>query len=209
MTDSNVERLILYHGIRENTVLVNNFLKQRWRVPLTMAVSNQADLDSLRCPNTIHDLVPVDAPLPYADSTFDIVGCDTLLAFLPQVSRIRKLNELTRVLRPEGRLILTIPYPLGISGIGITNLLTTHRYFTDKGTPFYCVNISETLATLNANLPYNCQLFPGFSGFDENSIESDRSILTNKWLDHPNLPDIPTLRRISVIYIGIALFATP
>src|SRR5215469_12359184 len=43
--------------------------------------------------------------LPFADATFDVVYCTTLLHHLPQKARQQCLSEIRRVLRPGGRLL--------------------------------------------------------------------------------------------------------
>jgi ubiquinone/menaquinone biosynthesis C-methylase UbiE len=48
-------------------------------------------------------------PLPYADATFDRIVSINVLYALPE--RDKTLRELLRVLRPEGRMVLTSPTP--------------------------------------------------------------------------------------------------
>lgn len=48
-------------------------------------------------------------PLPFKDSTFDMVSCCDVVEHLPQSTLEHSLQEITRVLKPEGCLILSTP----------------------------------------------------------------------------------------------------
>lgn len=51
----------------------------------------------------------LDAPLPYDDDAFDVVVCSLALHYLPDWGGA--LAELRRVLRPGGRLVVSVPHP--------------------------------------------------------------------------------------------------
>ena len=57
-------------------------------------------------------LVP-DVPLPYGDSSFDIVNCMEVIEHIPEGQGVATLRELRRVLRPGGALLISTPnYPI-------------------------------------------------------------------------------------------------
>jgi ubiquinone/menaquinone biosynthesis C-methylase UbiE len=49
--------------------------------------------------------------IPYPDDTFDVVLCQLSLQFMPD--RARALQEMRRVLVPQGRLVISVPGPAG------------------------------------------------------------------------------------------------
>lgn len=50
------------------------------------------------------------APLPYDDDSFDVVVCSLALHYLKDW--VAPLTELRRVLRPGGRLVVSVPHPM-------------------------------------------------------------------------------------------------
>lgn len=58
----------------------------------------------------VHHLDASNAPLPFSDRSFDIVVCLETLEHL--TDPYHALTEMRRVLRPEGRLICSVPNPL-------------------------------------------------------------------------------------------------
>ena len=71
--------------------------------------------------------------LPYSDSTFDtVISCETI----EHVPRPRTaINELARVLKPGGRLLVTTPNYLGPFGLYRGYLRLMGRRFTEEGQP--------------------------------------------------------------------------
>jgi SAM-dependent methyltransferase len=52
-------------------------------------------------------LVPVDGPLPFADGTFELVWASEVIEHIADTERW--LQEVSRVLAPDGRLLVTTP----------------------------------------------------------------------------------------------------
>jgi len=72
--------------------------------------------------------------LSFADASFDtVISCETI-EHVPDVPRA--LSELTRVLRPGGRLILTTPNYLGETGFYRLYCLAIGRGWSEGGQPF-------------------------------------------------------------------------
>lgn len=61
----------------------------------------------IRHPGLPFDLVPIDGPLPYADSSFALVWASETIEHVADTARW--LSEVRRVLVPRGRLLLTTP----------------------------------------------------------------------------------------------------
>ena len=71
--------------------------------------------------------------IPYEDASFDtVISCETI----EHVPNPRlAIRELARVLKPEGRLLLTTPNYLGPMGVYRSYLRLTGRKFTEEGQP--------------------------------------------------------------------------
>jgi ubiquinone/menaquinone biosynthesis C-methylase UbiE len=91
--------------------------------------------------------------LPYSEDTFDRVFCISVLEHLDQAARTIALNEMGRVLKPNGQMLLTFDVPdlepneltslLSKSSLAIDGLLDTWRFgdsITSSmwGSPLYC-----------------------------------------------------------------------
>lgn len=53
------------------------------------------------------------AEMPFADETFDVLSCVSVLEHVPSELRVKVVREFARVLRPGGRLIVTADVSLG------------------------------------------------------------------------------------------------
>ena len=75
--------------------------------------------------------------LPFADATFDYVTCVEVLEHLPAELRPAAFREMHRVLRPGGRLILTVPHAGLFTWLDSNNvrlrLPTLYRWLVRKG----------------------------------------------------------------------------
>ena len=72
---------------------------------------------SARLPNARLVAVEPDAPLPLADSAFDLVLCAETIEHVRDVQLL--LSEARRVLRPGGRLALTTPAHSRLTGLDV------------------------------------------------------------------------------------------
>jgi len=64
---------------------------------------------------SIHGMVQGDAArLPYQDSCVDVIVCSELLEHLPDGQDAKALAEMARVLKPGGRLLITVPSMEGL-----------------------------------------------------------------------------------------------
>lgn len=55
--------------------------------------------------------------LPFADASFDVIFCLEMFHYLELTDRVRALVELRRVLRPGGRLVMSVPIEVGLPGL--------------------------------------------------------------------------------------------
>ncbi|MCK6486290.1 MAG: methyltransferase domain-containing protein [Phycisphaerae bacterium] len=55
--------------------------------------------------------------LPFAATAFDVIICLEMFHYLPVGDRAAGIRELYRVLRPAGRLVLTVPIEVGLPGL--------------------------------------------------------------------------------------------
>ncbi|SDW89001.1 class I SAM-dependent methyltransferase [Paenibacillus sp. PDC88] len=93
------------------------------------------------------------AALPYPNEQFDTVFCISVLEHLDHPTRLKSLKEFARVLRPDGRLVLTVDVPeiepeqlaalLSEAGLMIVGPLSTERpddaiFTTMYGPVIYC-----------------------------------------------------------------------
>ncbi len=79
------------------------------------------DILALPGVDRVHDLDVY--PWPYSDASFDVVFAHNVLEHLDDT--IAAMEELWRILRPGGRLIVTVPYFRSVDAFGDV----THRHF--------------------------------------------------------------------------------
>jgi SAM-dependent methyltransferase len=69
------------------------------------------------------ELHQCDGPqLPFADAAFDYVTCIEVLEHIPEANRRATIDEVWRVLKPEGRFILRCPHAGIFQGLDANNL---------------------------------------------------------------------------------------
>jgi SAM-dependent methyltransferase len=95
----------------------------------------------------VHDL---SNPLPFPDGSFDVVWCSEVLEHL--FAPLAVLQEVSRVLRPGGILLVTVPYHGLLKNLGIA-LFAFDRHY-DPTYPHIRFFTKKTLSTLvcRANL---------------------------------------------------------
>jgi len=55
--------------------------------------------------------------LPFADASFDLIFCLEAYHYIPFDDRVMGIQEMHRVLRPGGRLVLAVPIEVGVPGL--------------------------------------------------------------------------------------------
>lgn len=85
------------------------------------------------------DVLSMAAPLPFGSSTFDTVLCTSVLEHVPDAEAV--VSEIARVLKPGGRLLITVPflYPTHeapydfwrTTHLGLRSVLTRHGLEVD------------------------------------------------------------------------------
>lgn len=71
----------------------------------------------------VHDL---SQPMPFDDASFDFVWCSEVLEHL--FSPLFALQEIRRILKPQGQLMVTVPYHDKLKNVGIA-LLAFERHY--------------------------------------------------------------------------------
>lgn len=94
-------------------------------------------------------LAPGEERLPFADASYDIATAIEVIEHIHPFFAIRALLELRRVLRPEGRLLLTTPnyrslWPLVELGLERLSPVKYHDQHISKFTPNALVKLLET-----------------------------------------------------------------
>lgn len=148
-----------------------------------------------------HDLT---RPLPFADGSFDVVLSESSLEHLPPPARLACVSEAARVLRPGGRLAISIGLPLNVLDDATTvEAFERHPFFADRHCSVYFpVSIAAVIEALGARPPYNAPLFPGFSGFDEGRLLDDPQLAYDRYRDFP-VPDLGRLALVTIVEVGV------
>ena len=148
-----------------------------------------------------HDLTQ---RLPFPDASFDVVLSESSLEHLPPAARLACVEEAVRVLRPGGRLAVSIGVPLNVHDDPETiRAFASHPFFADRCCSVYCpVDIAAIIAAMGARPPYNATLFPGFDGFEETRLLDDPQLALDHYRNH-TVPDVGRLPQVSIVEVGV------
>lgn len=79
-----------------------------WRTTLRPFARSYTSADLVRCHDELDHLVDLTQTLPFADHSYDTVFCCSVLEHLFDYERA--MAEMARILRPGGRLVLSLPF---------------------------------------------------------------------------------------------------
>lgn len=98
-------------------------------------------VDVLDLPNVdvVHDLD--EYPWPFEDSSFDLIYGHNALEHLSNIVDV--MNEIHRLLKPSGRLVVTVPYFRSVDAFGDP----THKHFFTSGTLDCVVDSGTTISS--------------------------------------------------------------
>jgi len=118
--------------------------------------------------------------IPFADHSFDtVVSCETI-EHVPDPGRA--VQELARVLRPRGRLLLTTPNYFGTLGLYRLYLALRGREFTEVGQPLNNFMLLPWTARLIARAGLRVQVIDGIGHY---LPWPGRPPVKLRWLDNP------------------------
>ena len=155
-------------------------------------------------PNTSFQRHNLTRPLPFPDASFDVVLSESSLEHLPPSARLACIEEAVRVLRPGGRLAVSIGLPLNVLDDPDTiRAFVEHPFFADRHcSVHFPVSIAAVVDAIGARPPHNASLFPGFVGFSEKQLLDDPQLAYDHY-EHFPVPDVGRLQMVSVVEVGV------
>jgi SAM-dependent methyltransferase len=146
--------------------------------------------------------------LPIDDESVDVAISVSVLEHLPLDRRDAAMREISRILRPGGRAVLSIGVPLG-AGSDSHRLLEEHPNLVARNCSIFMpVDLSRMLSAapdLELADARGLDHCPGFAGYDESALLSDRGLVRDRWADFPEVAEAPALARISTCELGVVL----
>lgn len=197
---------VLDLGCRENPYVLRE--AERVEADLTL-LDIQPPPSTLKLPPNIkfqkHNLTK---PLPYPDASVDVILSESSLEHLPYLDRLACIVEAYRVLKPSGRLCITLGFPIGFQNDPETvQLLKTHPLFTSRWCAIYLpIDIKRILDEIGVSQAcYHARSFPGYDGYDETLLTQDPNLIFDCFKDHAAVPDLARLRSVAIIEIGLCV----
>lgn len=159
-------------------------------------------------PNATYRQHDLTHGLPFEDGSFDVVISESTLEHLPVEGRLLCLKEACRVLKPAGRLALSIGYVLGLNNKDKVRLIATHEFFTKRHCAvFFPVDINLIVDVIckamgtKAPHPDKAYCFPGFNGFSEDFLWKNSKVIVDRFSDHPEVPAL--LKDAATVEFGV------
>ncbi len=145
------------------------------------------------------------------DESVDVAISISVLEHLPVLKRLATMKEISRILKPGGRALLSIGLPLRVSDEARL-LMTNHPFFTDRGCPLYLpIDIKQMLGSVSklhlsgVKKAEQLDYLPGYGAYDEAMLLDSPNLVLEHWDDYPALADYPSLMRVMHCEIGLML----
>lgn len=144
--------------------------------------------------NTIYRQLDLEKPLPFADQSFDVVMSESTLEHLPPDARINCLREARRVLRPGGRICVSIGYPTGLDDNPETaRLLRELPFFAERRCAIYAPVSISRLVTEGFELDLLAEIV----------VDNDPSLVREAYSEFDQIPDLAGLKKVAIVEIGL------
>lgn len=144
--------------------------------------------------------------LPFENESIDIVVSISVFEHLEKVKRIETIKEIKRVLKPKGKAIISLGYFFNVNSEAEI-LLKQLPFFRERGCMVYLpINVKDTIdifegfSLMDAD---GLEMFPGYSEFNEKKTLSLPGLVTEKFIDYPELVKHSPLKSILVSEIGL------
>lgn len=130
--------------------------------------------------------------LPFTDHSFDTVMCTEVLEHLPEPAKL--LADMARVLRPGGRMLLTVPFSQPLH-----ELPNDYYRFTPSSLEYLVEGAGLEVEHIEPRGDYASALGAMFSQFLLRSLgaarrQSDGSVILSRWRSAPLLPFLALLQ---------------
>ena len=147
--------------------------------------------------------------LPLPDESADVVTSASSIEHLSRAGQLRFLTEAQRILRPGGVVVVTISYIFGLDDRALSILSRDPALIRTGCTICARLDLRAMLAAaprLACPEEPRWELFPGFGGFDERTILSDKDVIFDRVGSYADVRCLPETDSLELKWAEIGLY---
>jgi SAM-dependent methyltransferase len=151
----------------------------------------------------------LETGIPMANASVDIVTSVSSIEHLSAAGQVLFLREAERVLVPGGIVVMTVSYAIGLDEIRLAILSSSEILRRDGFTISAELNLRRMLEAAPSLIPPekpDWGRFPGYDGFNSDTLLSDDDIILDTINADPSLPAGKELNSLRVQWAEIGMF---